>query len=442
MLRQFFMRSLWPRYVLFGLVFTLSLGGVAVLLFNTGLAHWTLKVSTGPSLEGGPAFLVAVTQVFADERPHVLLQRIQTEGMKASAKTLETGGADLAVVRSDIAMPNNGLTIAIFRRDSLVLVVPAHSRLDSLQALAGRKVGLLKGGLAEQDEGLEHLLDKILNFYNINPQRVGRVFLSAEEAGQAVAQKEVAGILALGPSGPGPITKLIAAIAHATKAQPELIGDKQATAIAKTIPGTEPNEIEEGAFGGVSPKPVEALGTLAVTYRLVGKHSLPDYVAGEIARMLYLAKARLMSTSPLAMQIEAPDSEDGSGLPVHPGAAAFFNGEQASLVDSATGIFYLTSIILGLFGSLFAWLLGVWRRQPADAGRNDIERLIAIMREGKTADPETLERLDDELDDILAKSLGQGLEAGQLNRLSIAIRQARSSLDKRRIAMRQSDKAI
>jgi hypothetical protein len=261
--------------------------------------------------------------------------------------------------------------------------------------------------------------------------------LSLDEIGQAVARKQVAGVLVLGPPGPGPIAKVIAAISHATKRVPELIGAKNAEALARTIPGTEPDEIEAGAFGGVSPQPEETLGTLAVTYRLVGRYSLPDFAAGEIARMLSLAKARLLSTSRLAMQIEAPDSEDGSGLPIHPGAAAFFNGEQTSLVDSATGIFYMASIILGISGSGFVWLLGVWRRRAVDDWRNDIDRLIRIMREQSGADAEALSRFESEIDEMVVRALSKARapEADQLNILFVVIQQARLGLERRRSAI-------
>ncbi len=236
----------------------------------------------------------------------------------------------------------------------------------------------------------------------------------------------------------------IAAITYATNVSPRLIGDKQAAAIAKTIPGAEPNEIEVGAFGGASPKPEEALGTLAVTFRLVGRHSLPEYVAGEIARMVSLAKARLLSSSRLAVHIEAPDPEDGSGLPVHPGAAAFFNGEQTSLLDSAMGLLYLTSILLGVFGSGLVWLFGTWRSQASNEGQGDIDRLIAIMCEGRRGiDLEAIDRLEDEIDEVVARSFGQGkakpLDVGQLNVLSVVIGQARQALDTRRKAIQTGE---
>jgi TRAP-type uncharacterized transport system substrate-binding protein len=358
--------------------------------------------------------------------------------LAGSAKALENGEADLAIVRSDIAMPKNGLTIAIFRRDALVLAVPAHSSIEDLQGLSGKTVGLLKEGGAEANTRLEHLLDVMLGFYNIAPQRVTRQLLSADEIGPAIVKKQVAGVLVLGPEGPGTITRVIAAIARATKAPPVLIGDEQAEAIAKRIPGMESTEIPAGAFGGRSPLPEEELKTLAVTYRLVARYSLPDFVAGEVARLVMLAKARLLSTSPLALQIEAPDTEDGDGLPVHPGAAAFFSGEQASLVDSATSIFYLASIILGIFGSGFAWLIDSWRNPRHNEGRFEIDRLIVIMREARSANPEQLDALEDEIDEIVAQACGpdsgKSLDADRLNILSIVIRQARQAIDKKRNA--------
>jgi TRAP-type uncharacterized transport system substrate-binding protein len=426
-------KNKWAKYLAIGGACVLGLGLVLTLWLNSGLARWTLTVATGPTLDGGLAYFAAVNQVFSEERPHVRLQRIQNDTLQASAKMLESGKADLAIARSDIAMPNNGQSIAIFRRDCLVLIVPAHSPVESLQGLAGKKVGLLRGGSEEQDAQLERLLNTILGFYNISTHRVDRVFLSAEEIGPAVAKKQVAGVLALAPEGPGPIPKAIAAIAHATRAQPDLIGDDQAEALAKRIPGTESTEIPVGAFGGIAPKPEEALTTLAVTYRLVARYSLSDFVAGEVARLVFLAKTRLIASSPLAMQIEAPDTE-ASSLPVHPGAAAFFNGEQASLVDSATNILYLASIILGVFGSGFAWLIDSWRNPKSNDGRTAIERLISIMREAREADLAKLDQLEDEIDEIVERSLGadaaQNLDADQLNVLAIVIRQARQALEK------------
>jgi TRAP-type uncharacterized transport system substrate-binding protein len=420
----------WVRQLIFGMLIVLSIGAIGTLIIKQGLVRWPLKVATGPALIGGADFLNTIAKVFAEERPIVHLKRIKKESFAASAHAMEDGEADLAIVRSDIAMPSNGLTIAILRRDNLVLIVPGNSSLDGFQGLVGKKVGLLKTDSSERNEGLTRLLNGVLDFYNISPSQVRQEFLSLDEIGPAIAKNQVAGILALGPSGNGPVSKAIAAIGNATKTSPKLLGEKQAAAIAKTMPGTEANEIEEGDFGGTKPKPEEALNTLAVTFRLVGRHSLPDFATGEIARLLTLTKARLISSSPLARNIEAPDSEDGSGLPIHPGAAAYFEGEQNSLVDSAVSIFYLISITLGILGSCIVWLFGARKTDSETGGDIDIKRLVNIMRNVRNADWATLQQMEDELDDVVIHLFDQGkaLDTDQISVIAIVTRQ----LDQRR----------
>lgn len=429
--RQLFAsKPVWIRNLFVSTLLILIIGGITTLIIKQGLVRWPLTVATGPGMTGGGDFLTTVTKVFAEERPLIQLNRVRKESFADSAKAMENKEADLALVRSDIAMPSNGLTIAIFRRDNLVLITPGRSTLTSFQELSGKKIGLLKSESPERNESLSRLLDGVLNFYNISPSKVSREFLTIDQIGQSVTNKQVAAILVLGPAGPGNINKVMTTIGLATKTSARIIGDKQASAIARTIPGTEPNEIEEGAFGGAHPKPEEALSTLAVTYRLVGKHSLPDFATGEIARLLTLAKARLHSTSPLAREIEAPDSEDGSGLPIHPGAAAYFAGEQNSLLDSAFSVFYLASIVLGLIGSGLVWLFNDEKSKLARGEQISISRLANIMREAKTADLSRLDELETEIEEMLTRSfdLGKGPDAEQANSIALVTRQ----LDKRR----------
>ena len=423
--RMFGSKPAWVKQLFLGMMIVLSIGAIGTLIIKQGLVRWPLKVATGPAMIGGADFLNTITKVFAEERPIVHLKRIKKESFAASAKALESGEADLAIVRSDIAMPSNGLTIAVLRRDNLVLIVPGNASLKSFQGLSGQKIGLLKSDSAERNESLVRLLNGVLSFYNIDPATVRQELLAQDDIGPAIAKKQVTGILALGPSGNGPVSKAIAAVGSASKTSPTLIGEKQAAAIAKTIQGTEANEIEEGDFGGAKPKPEAALETLAVTFRLVGRHSLPDFATGEIARLLTLTKARLISTSPLARNIEAPDSDDGSGLPIHPGASAYFEGEQNSLVDSAVSIFYLISIILGILGSGMVWLFSARKADAATGGEVDIKRLVFIMRRARDADLTLLDQLEDELDDLVIRLFDQGTipDAEQTGMITIATRQ-------------------
>ena len=65
------------------------------------------------------------------------------------------------------------------------------------------------------------------------------------------------------------------------------------------------------------------------------------------------------------------------------------------------------------------------------------------MREGRGVDLEAIDRLEDEIDDVVARSFGQvkakPLDVGQLNVLSVVIGQARQALDMRRRAIQNRE---
>jgi hypothetical protein len=52
--------------------------------------------------------------------------------------------------------------------------------------------------------------------------------------------------------------------------------------------------------------------------------------------------------------LASPDLDADAFLPVHPGAAAFFNGTQESFMDRCGNVIYLTPMVLGAFASVFA----------------------------------------------------------------------------------------
>ncbi|MGH6931889.1 MAG: LysR substrate-binding domain-containing protein, partial [Dongiaceae bacterium] len=73
------------------------------------------------------AIMAAAAHEFAEERPAIRLKLIVVESLADASHALQEGHADLAIVRSDLAMPPNGQTVLIMRRDAAVLFAPAES---------------------------------------------------------------------------------------------------------------------------------------------------------------------------------------------------------------------------------------------------------------------------------------------------------------------------
>src|SRR5258708_20320685 len=78
-------------------------------------------------------------------------------------------------------------------------------------------------------------------------------------------------------------------------------------------------------------------------------------------------RRELMSEQPIFAQITAPSTDPDAYLPLHPGAAAFYNGTQQSFMDEYSNWIYLTPMVLGGAATILAaaWkFLGLGQPAP------------------------------------------------------------------------------
>jgi len=106
------------------------------------------------------------------------------DDLAQSAKALEQGRADLAVIRSDIAIPRNGATVVILHNDIAVLAAPAGSTITKASALLKKRVGLFPATASNAT-----LLDAILAAYGIDPGQFSISMLSGDDLATIVSQK-------------------------------------------------------------------------------------------------------------------------------------------------------------------------------------------------------------------------------------------------------------
>src|SRR5262249_52868865 len=193
----------------------------------------------------------------------------------ATTHALESGEVDLAIIRPDLAMPTNGRTIAILRREPVLLIVPANGKIGEVADLKGKAIGLIKGTALNGA-----ILDRILNYYEVPEASVQRVDLAANEVAEAVRQKRVAAFFVIGAVGPGQLTDVVAAITRAGNGAPDFLATEEAEGIAKRNPTLEKLEIARGALQGSPAVPDESISTLAVSRRLVARSAMLDWPAG------------------------------------------------------------------------------------------------------------------------------------------------------------------
>ena len=159
---------------------------VGIALVAAGAALWfrptVLRVAAGPVGSSDMRVIISYLQALQRERADIRFRLILTEGPADSAARMETGKADLAVVRSDVAMPAKASTVAILRRDAAFFITRPGSEITEIGGLKGKTVGLARSTPAN-----ERMLSQILDHYDLSPHDVTRVSGTPQEMQQQVA---------------------------------------------------------------------------------------------------------------------------------------------------------------------------------------------------------------------------------------------------------------
>jgi len=425
-----------PRTAALVVAVAFLLAGVALGVLYLWSPHAVLRITTGPEGSNAARFIAGFVKVAEARHPRIKFQSVAVPDLTASAKALEDGKADLAIIRSDAHLPTNGETLVILRQDVVAVIVPHHSAIASLPDLAGKTVAI-PAGPAQNDDS--HALDLLLSFYNVAPEAVKREFLPLDEIGPAVEHKKVAAVFAIGPVGPGPAIDAVGAIAHASKGAPKILAFDDADAIAKRFPAFESYDVPEGGLHGKPQVPDDTVTTVAVNYRIVVPITMPDIVANAIGRSILTAKAQLMNISPMANQISAPDVSDQNPLlPIHPGFADYLNNGDQSFFDQAQRYLYIFGIPLSIGASLLTLAVSMFNARGAKKDRDAMARLLALANEANTADRERLDALEQELHEAVAACVERSSEADKDEqwKTSLAIQHAMRRFERRDQALK------
>jgi hypothetical protein len=113
------------------------------------------------------------------------------------------------------------------------------------------------------------------------------------------------------------------------------------------------------------------------------------------------ARRDLLGEQPIFAQITAPSTDADAYLPVHPGAAAVYNGTQQGFMDEYGNWIYLTPMILGGIATVLA---GAWKFLGIGQSKSEgpLDTLYALARRIRKADTEAeLSDIEDEIDGVL-----------------------------------------
>ena len=303
--------------------------------------------------DGEDAQLIsAIVQNFSKEHESVRLRPAFVNDASASAAALEAETVDLAVVRSDVRLPLNGQTLALLHRNAAILLTTRASKIAHVADLRGRAVGIIRGPTT--GTGNLRMFEAILTQYEIATKDVEIVDLNRDQVYESLSSGRVAAVMTVAALNTQAMRDVVSATALASNGDPVFIPITEAKAMAQRAPVFEAMEIVRGSFGGAPPKPAESFETLGVSVRLMATSAMRDSLAGEITKLLFSNRPSIAHAAPLANQIEAPSTDRGAAIPVHPGAAAYLDDEEQTFFDKYSDGIYIGAMILSVLGSAAA----------------------------------------------------------------------------------------
>src|SRR6266516_6503892 len=312
--------------------------GVAAGALYYVLRPTTLRIAVGPAGSEDQKLVQLMAQTFAREGSSVRLSLVTTEGAAESIALFTAGKADLAVARGDLNLPANAESVAILRKNVVVLWAPSGlapkgskktptPKIKSLDELAGHRVGVIGRTQANVT-----LLRVILTESGVNPDKVTTTQFGTGQIAELARDPAIDAFMAVRPLDSKITTEAIAATA-AARGEPKFLPIEVSEAIAKKHPLYESEEIAGSIFSSSPARPEDKVETVSVNHLIIAPKSLSDTTVGTFVRQLFAVRQQLARELPSAGKIEKPDTDKDAALPAHAGAAAFIDGTERTFLE-------------------------------------------------------------------------------------------------------------
>jgi hypothetical protein len=172
----------------------------------------------------------------------------------------------------------------------------------------------------------------------------------------------------------------------------------------------------------------------------VARRGLSESTVAAFTRQLFGIRQSLKNEFPLAAKIETPDTDKDATIPVHPGAAAFVDGEEKTFLDRYSDYIWWVLMALSAMGSAGAWFAGYLKKDERESNTSHRERLLDMLRVARQCDSsDELDRMQAEADDILRETLQcferGAIEQGTLTAFSIALEQFHNAVVDRKMLL-------
>ena len=400
--------------------------GLAIIAVGAGLYAYrytsrpaTLTVAAGSFDGDAPKLMSAIAARMAKAGSPVRLKVVAESNALEAVNAFAAGKADLAVARADVGDLSAARTVVTVTHSVVMIVVPPGSSIDSMEGLKGKTVGVISADTNQR------VVAALTQEYDLNAAKVQFKGLAPHDAAAALHSKQVQALLLVMPITEKYLGLLRDMFPRTPKQKLGLVPIESAGAIAAVARAYESYELPKGTVRGSPPVPDDDLTTLRVPFYLVANRKLGDDVVTALTKAVMDARRDLVGEFPVLAQISAPSTDKDAFIPIHSGAAAYFNGDEKSFFDKYGDQLFYGSMLLG---SLMSLLAAAWKFMSKGAESTEqrpsvrLHALIDRISDARTeADLIEIER---SIDDILKYQLQHHSaedNPAEANALSLAV---------------------
>ena len=395
-----------------------------------------LTVAVG-SIDGEALSLTsAIAARLVASNAHTRLKVVDSVTSAGASQLLSSGTADLAIVRGDTSGLADARSVLLLTHGVVLIMAPSDASAGALGDLRDAIIGVVGGGINKP------VVDALKQVYQFDRANVRFQDVAVTEGASALSSKQVQALLAVMPVTEKYLAKVRQFFQHAGAkgAAPKLIEIESAGAVANVAQYYESYDIPKGTLRGAPPIPSDDLTSLRVSFFLVANKSVDADTITDLTQSLVDVRRDLLSQYPILAQAAGPSTDANALIPIHPGAATYYNGTQQSFLDKYNDKLYYASLLLG---SLISVILAAWRFAKSGIGsKSMLEPLYALGNEIRNARSESeLDETERRIDDILKAELarnanGEGADSNEMAALGLAAQRLHHLMQQRRTVLR------
>jgi hypothetical protein len=424
-------------------------------IFAVGIAYRLTQLWLVPEIViAVPATEPAYEAIFAGlarvaDPTALKLQLKVLPDLVATTEALDRKEADFAVVRTDVALPDSGLTVAQLRDDPVLVIAfdvdAASTRQDEKKSVPMRGAG--KATEKKEPKEESNLRDKRIAVFADKAEVAPLVSLLMANDVPTTAIRIIEGSLdALESALRSDEIDAVAVVSrpHAVRALVASMSWHKSSVLPVTVPtpgGKAPlvSEITLRARSLGPNLPEEDVQTAALSWRLVAHKDVERVTVAAFLQSMFSNRIALAKISDLAWPMKGVADEDATfaRIPNHRGALDYYNREQQTFMDLYGDWLWIGLFAAGGVSSGLAWLVQLLSRRRKQLIESILDRLLEILSEARRA--VTVSRLDEltvEIDGLVTHAVRQArwraADAISTTALTLAIDSSRAAITDRR----------